>query len=293
MGIWSSLRNFIAPPPRPVEPIEPQAEKAPERASRPTFALDSESAVFLLDALGRMGSAPAEDRDRNPFDASKLKPPPGVGPKGSAMAMDDATFGGVASWALEGLAGFLGPREGFIGFPELAILAQRPEYRSPVEIIATEATRKWIKFQAVGDKDKADRIAKIEAEFKRLEVQAVFRQVSEHDGFYGRGHVFVDVGVDLEDRDELKKPIGTGGDDLAKLKIARLSVACSFRLMHSRPTIPRVARILETLRANRSGLRRTAKKLYQYAVAHNGVWKYSGYDRRSNSKLEQVTNCIP
>jgi hypothetical protein len=35
------------------------------------------------------------------------------------------------------------------------------------------------------------------------------------------------------------------------------------------------------------------EKLYQYAVAHNGTWKYSGYDRRSNSKLEQVTNCIP
>jgi hypothetical protein len=118
------------------------------------------------------------------------------------------------------LSGFLGPREGFIGFPELAIMAQRPEYRSPVEIIATEATRKGWKFQAAGDEDKADKIAKIESEFQRLNVQAVLRQVSEQDGFYGRGHIYVDVGVDLEDWDELKKPIGTGADELAKLKIA-------------------------------------------------------------------------
>jgi uncharacterized protein len=140
------------------------------------------------------------------------------------MDMDASPVGGVASWALDGLAGFLGPREGFVGFPELAILAQRPEYRSPVEIIATESTRKWIKFQAACDEGKADKIKKIEAEFERLNVQAVFRQVSEHDGFYGRGHIYVDIGTDLEDRDELKKPIGTGADDLAKLKIARGSL---------------------------------------------------------------------
>jgi hypothetical protein len=35
------------------------------------------------------------------------------------------------------------------------------------------------------------------------------------------------------------------------------------------------------------------EKLYQYAITHNGAWKYSGYDRRTNQKVEQVTNCIP
>jgi hypothetical protein len=35
------------------------------------------------------------------------------------------------------------------------------------------------------------------------------------------------------------------------------------------------------------------EKLYQYAIAHNGIWKYSGYERKSNSMVEQVTNCIP
>ena len=35
------------------------------------------------------------------------------------------------------------------------------------------------------------------------------------------------------------------------------------------------------------------EKLYQYAIAHNRIWKYSGYERKSNSMVEQVTNCIP
>jgi hypothetical protein len=26
---------------------------------------------------------------------------------------------------------------------------------------------------------------------------------------------------------------------------------------------------------------------------HNGVWKYDIYDRRSNAKVQQITNCIP
>ena len=118
----------------------------------------------------------------------------------------------------------MGPaaREGFIGFPQLAIMSQRPEYRSPVEIIATEATRKWIKFHAA-DKAKVANIAKIEAEFSRLNVQSVFRQVSELDGFYGRGHIYIDTG-NTEDPAELKLPIGNGRDGMTKAKIAKGSL---------------------------------------------------------------------
>ena len=102
------------------------------------------------------------------------------------------------------------------------MLAQRPEYRSPVEIIATEATRKWIKLKAA-DEAKVANIAKIEAEFRRLGVQSVFRQVSEHDGFYGRGHIYIDTG-DTEDPDELKLPIGNGADAMSAIKIGKGSL---------------------------------------------------------------------
>jgi hypothetical protein len=35
------------------------------------------------------------------------------------------------------------------------------------------------------------------------------------------------------------------------------------------------------------------EKLYQYAITHNGVYKYDIYDRQSNAKVERITNCIP
>jgi uncharacterized protein len=224
MGIWSSFLSWLAPaelppPPRVVEDMRPKKQNLPP----PQMALDSEGARFLMEEMARQYGGRSEDRDLNPFDPRRIMPPPGVGRRGDpAMAMDDA-FGGAAAWASEGLSGVLGPREGFIGFPQLALLAQRPEYRSPVEIIATEATRKWIKFQAGHDEAKVANIAKIEAEFRRLNVQSVFRQVSEHDGFYGRGHLYIDTG-NTEDAKELKLPIGNGKDGLSKAKISRGSL---------------------------------------------------------------------
>ena len=186
------------------------------------MALDSEGARFLIEAMARQYGGQAEGERFNPFDPRSIKPPPGVKTGGApALAMDDA-FGGVAAWANDGLSGLIGAREGFIGFPQLAMLAQRPEYRSPVEIIATEATRKWIKFKAA-DEAKVANISKIEAEFRRLGVQSVFRQVSEHDGFYGRGHIYIDTG-DTDNAAELKLPIGNGKDAMSATKIGKGSL---------------------------------------------------------------------
>ena len=47
----------------------------------------------------------------------------------------------------------------FPGYPHLAELAQRAEYRPMVEVIATEATREWVTFRARGTARKQDRIA--------------------------------------------------------------------------------------------------------------------------------------
>jgi phage-related protein (TIGR01555 family) len=210
-SMWSSIRSWLAPP-------EPSLTKPeiPSRIPRPEMELDHAGINFLLTSLGRQ--VRGDEDDKNPFDPSGLRPPPGVGHNGGpALAMDEAV--GVSQWAVESVNGFLGPQEGFIGYPELALLAQRPEYPSPVEIIATESTRKWIKFTTAGD-DKADKIKKIEAEFKRLEVQARFRQVSEYDGFFGRGHIYPEIGTDLKNQEELLKPIGDG-NEMSKPKIGR------------------------------------------------------------------------
>src|SRR6185437_11287304 len=65
-------------------------------------------------------------------------------------------------------------REGFIGYQELALLATRPEYRSPVEIIAEDATSEWIEVQSAGeDKNKSDVIKQIEDDLVRFDVRTV------------------------------------------------------------------------------------------------------------------------
>lgn len=151
----------------------------------------------------------------NPFQLQPI--PPGVIPEGTpTMAMDDniqqqnqwsgqnatAFFGGLAyiSAYQEGLA--------FPGYPFLAELAQRPEYRRISETLAMEMTRKWIKITSTGhdDRDRQDAITAIHNELDRLRARDVVRQCIELDGFFGRSHLYVDTG-DTHNRDELKTPL--------------------------------------------------------------------------------------
>ncbi|WP_233868690.1 DUF1073 domain-containing protein [Paraburkholderia adhaesiva] len=105
---------------------------------------------------------------------------------------------------------------GFLGYPYLAELTQRPEYRRPAEILAKEMTRKWIRLQSAGEEDRSEKIAQIDAEMQRLNVQAAFRKAAEQDGFFGRAQLFLDMGDDRPE--ELVAPladsvtkIGPGG----------------------------------------------------------------------------------
>lgn len=99
-------------------------------------------------------------------------------------------------WALSAISGAFSEGLGFHGYPYLAELTQRPEYRRPAEILVKEMTRKWIRLQGTGDDDKSEKIAAIDAEMKRLSVQAAFRKVAEQDGFFGRAQFFLDMGDD-------------------------------------------------------------------------------------------------
>jgi len=125
-------------------------------------------------------------------------PPPGVRPAG-AIAMDEAPPVSTATtWAAatqyhEGL--------GFLGYPYLAELSQRAEYRSIVEKWAEHATRKWIKLTGPDETVKA-----IEAEMERLRVRSAFNEVAEQDGFFGRSQLFMDFG-DADKPDELRAPL--------------------------------------------------------------------------------------
>jgi phage-related protein (TIGR01555 family) len=171
--------------------------------------------------LGRSRQDPKQGaRAAKPFELPK--PAPGVLPEGEAeLAMDGAP--GVGGWA----AGYYGQygwafTEGleFLGYPYLAELAQRPEYRRPVEIIATEMTRKWIRLHATGDDDKSDKIQKIVDMMDDLEVQRAFKTIAEQDGFFGRAHLYLDTGA-TDDMAELLKPIGDGRDKLSRNKVGK------------------------------------------------------------------------
>ena len=99
----------------------------------------------------------------------------------------------------------------FQGYPFLAELAQRPEYRRASEIVAMEMTRKWGRIVSTGDEEEADRktdrIKQISAELARLGAQKVFRKVALHDGLFGRGQIFVEMDGGRTPPEELEKPL--------------------------------------------------------------------------------------
>lgn len=139
------------------------------------------------------------------------------------MAADE-NITGISAWA-GGAWNALGSNvafEGiaFLGYQYLAELSQRPEYRVIVETIATEMTRKWIRIQAKGDRDKTKKIEQLNAEFERLKVQEAFEKACEVDGYFGRAHLYLDTGA-TDDRQELTTPIGNGLNGITERKFEK------------------------------------------------------------------------
>lgn len=120
-------------------------------------------------------------------------PPPGVLPDGIAMdsalpAIDQMATYAATSMYSEGL--------GFLGYPYLAELSQRAEYRNVNSIWAEYCTKKWIKLS--GDDDKVKLIGQ---ELDRLNVRNLFNEAITLEGFFGRMQLFMDFG-DWDDRAE-------------------------------------------------------------------------------------------
>lgn len=171
----------------------------------------------MLSAIRAQAAAP-----KQPVPVFTLpKHPDGVLPSGNTGLAMDSAVGAVQSWANGfALSGYFSEGITFLGYAYLSELAQRPEYRVISETIATEMTRKWIRFTSNDGEDKADKIAELEAEFKRLNVRDIFCRAAEQDGFFGRGHIYIDTG-DTDDADELQKPIGDGWDKLSVTKFSK------------------------------------------------------------------------
>ena len=177
----------------------------------PTTAKISSQAVDNLRALTR-------HRVERPFEPAQLHPPRAVPEDLPAIAQDDSAGFALWSWAQSAMTSSIAEGTTFLGYAALSVLAQRAEYRVISEEIASEMTREWIELKSVGDEDKSDRIKELDAELQRLGAQDAFRKAALSDGFFGRGHIYLDTG-DTDDRDELKTSIGDGWNLLSRAKI--------------------------------------------------------------------------
>jgi phage-related protein (TIGR01555 family) len=172
------------------------ATPAAEPAPRPPMQINDSA---LAEASASYGGPlnPWQLPKPAPFHPTKAETPD------AAMAFDramggDYGVGDIYAWAANGA---FSEGIGFLGYPYLAELSQRPEYRRVSEIYAQEATRKWVKFN--GDED---RIGLIEKQLEKFNVRGLFRRACEIDGFFGRAQIYIDLGDDPNSR-ELSKPL--------------------------------------------------------------------------------------
>lgn len=153
--------------------------------------------------------------------------PPGVAKGKHPLAMD-TTIIEVNAWASQNLyAGAFNNGATFLGYPYLSQLAQIPEYRKITETIAMHMTRKFITLQAAGeagegDESKTEKIKQITDDLENFGVRDVFRRAAEVDGYFGRAHLYIDLGY--EEAKELKMPIGDGRNALSQMKVAKGSL---------------------------------------------------------------------
>lgn len=187
---WPWTRT--AAPPAPVErPVLTSTPKPPMKVRPSGYArakADPNSAPLLTFAQ-MFPRAPA---------------PPGV-PNAALMAMDDALS---PSFGFAGNFGYYGEGVVWPGFPYLAELTQRPEYRMITEVRAKEMTRKGFELTYSGeDEAKAEaKLAELDQACADFRVIEVLREAAEHDGFFGGAQVYIDLG-NGDDRAELGKPL--------------------------------------------------------------------------------------
>lgn len=114
------------------------------------------------------------------------KAPRGVVPAGMAMDASPTGVDAAVSYALDQLSH---EGLGFLGYPYLAELSQRAEYRKIASIWADHCTRKWIKITGDDEKVKA-----ITAMLDDLNARHIFQEAFEREAFFGRIHIAMDFG---------------------------------------------------------------------------------------------------
>lgn len=137
--------------------------------------------------------AVAEIQPRPQREFTQYTPPKGVIPENiekAILAMDSTPYNSLN----DSFGGYTyGYPDTFPGYPYLATLAQKPEYRKMVGTIAEEMTRKWVKLKTVGDDDKSERVKQLYAAMEKFHLKDKFREAVEHDGYFGGGQIYIDI----------------------------------------------------------------------------------------------------
>lgn len=144
----------------------------------------------------RIAKDKAAEKPAQKVQAFAIKPPdlmPGVVPAGrtSAIAMDYAP--GVYDFASQC---FGADFQGFPGYPYLANLATRAEYRAFASTMASELFREGIKLSSKTDADKAQdnpRIAELEGAMKEFNLLGVLQASAEQECYFGRGQISINI----------------------------------------------------------------------------------------------------
>lgn len=160
-------------------------KKTPEK----TMAQDAATTMRMMIARLQEDARGKQPRYTYPVQPPRLAP--GVLPSGMAMDAAPVYSGGSELW------GYLNvnfPGGGFPGYPYLAGLATRAEYRAFASAMSTELTREWLQIVSTSeDEDKAERIAALEDLFRELKVRSVIQRAAEQDVLFGRGQIFLDI----------------------------------------------------------------------------------------------------
>jgi len=194
-----------------------------------TAKVEGNKRAFKISAslLARMRSKQrrATQTQENPFKLPRVLP--GIVPDDTEQLAQDTQIdvenGFNSAFSSLPVHGMWAEGIGFMGYPYLAMLSQRSEYRQPVTVLAEEMTRKWIDIKGEGA-DKADEAQALNDAQEKFQLRDRFREALELDGVFGVSFIYIDLfmpGSALktpvwEDPEELQKPLTPTPDKIGK-----------------------------------------------------------------------------
>lgn len=192
---------------QPTTTARPRQEPTPPRHTTP----EKKTSPHWLTRLRRASHSLLTSDSRTVTAFTPYQPPPGVVPEGyecpTPLGTDSAApnMTDISGWAMAQTASqpsWMADGLGFLGYPTLAQMAQRAEFRKPCDVIAREATREWISLSTHNPADHAApaipsdptaRLHALEVEMKRLNIRELLHQQILDSLLYGIGHIWLNM----------------------------------------------------------------------------------------------------